>query len=467
MRSRLSNQFLINYLIAFLLSLLAAASVFLFLSFADGAISKNLMKNVYPAKLLMKDDYSQIDSDSVVKNGGGIQIINEEYQVVYSKGLSLIDKNQLTTGELTDFLIQSKAKGIPYSIDILYNSNQRFWLVVVFPTSIRLDFSMVYNREAASKDMGNVAGVFAAVALLYMLMLGVFSFILSRITSSRITVPLKKLCEGTTALREGDYSARVSLNLKNEFKELQDTFNDMAERIENETSLRKKAEEDQRQMILDISHDLKNPLSSVVGYAELCLKSSKDLDEEIKGYLDIIHRNSRRASTLLTQLFEMYKLDSPLFALKLHESNICEYLRQVCAEFLPVLDQAGFKYEFNIPEEGPYAMIDVHQLNRVFENLVDNAIRYNPVGTTVNIELTVEGDQIYILFEDDGIGIPSSIVNDIFKPFVRGDNSRNSEKGGSGLGLSIAQRIAELHGGSLKLGEDNCKGSSFRIYLPI
>ncbi|HAA25691.1 MAG TPA: hypothetical protein DCE11_06180, partial [Ruminiclostridium sp.] len=109
-------------------------------------------------------------------------------------------------------LTESKSK--PYHYDIVYNPKGGFWLIVTFPTSIRLDFALVYNKEAAAGDFTRAGLAIAFVVLCYLLILALTAFIYSRITAASITVPLKKLCDGTRLLREGDYSARVDLRLK-------------------------------------------------------------------------------------------------------------------------------------------------------------------------------------------------------------------------------------------------------------
>ena len=467
MKNKISNQFLINYLIVFLLSILAAVFACLLLSFANDVISKTLVKNIYPAEMIMRDDYTKIDAVPVVRNGGGVQVIRKENaRVVYTAGSDTIGTARLTTEQFTDFLVQSKSKGMPYNYDIQYNPREKFWLIVTFPTSIRLDISLVYNKEAVSKDMKNVAGAFISVIILYLLLLALFAIFFSRITSVRITKPLRQLCEGTKRLREGDYSARVNLRLKNEFSELQNTFNEMAERIEKETALRKQSEDDRKKLILDISHDLKNPLSSVTGYAELCMKKAEHLNSELTDYLQIINKNSQRANRLLNELFELSRLDNPEFKLKTYKTDICEYLRQTCCELLPDLEQAGFEYNFDIPEKAVLAMVDPEQMSRVFHNLADNAVRYNPEGTVISVSLHEKSDAADILFNDNGIGIPSEIAKNVFKPFVRSESSRNPQTGGTGLGLAIAYKIVEAHGGSLCLNTETNKGCSFIITIP-
>lgn len=467
MKSKISNQFLMNYSMVFLLSILAALFAYLLSAFANDVISKTLVKNKYPASLLMKDDYAYIEAEPVVQNGGGVQVINEDYEVVYSEGLNTLGTKKFSVSEFTEFLIKSKEKGHKYSYDILYNQAGKFWLVVTFPTSMRLDISFVYNRDAASRDIKNVSGAFIAIIMFYLLLLGLFAIIYSRISSVGITKPLKMLLEGTKRLREGDYSARVDLNLNNEFADLQDTFNEMAEKIETEIELREKIEAERKRMIMDISHDLKNPLASVVGYSELCLRKPDILDKDLLNYLQIILKNSKRASNLLNDLFEFAKIESPDFSMKLQKTDICEYLRQVCGEILPMLEQAAFDYEFQIPEKSIFVMIDSQQMNRVIYNLTDNLIRYNKEGTKLIISLYEEQESVKMLFKDNGIGISTNTAKDIFKPFVRGDDSRNSQTGGTGLGLSIAYKIVKAHGGSIDIFTDLFKGCTFIITLPL
>lgn len=464
MKRKLSNQFLRNFWVIFILTILDTVLAFVLLSFASRWIAGSLAKNQYTAKTIIKEDYRQINASPVVQNGGGVQVVNKEYRVVYSKGLDTIGKNQLTAEEFTRFLTESQSK--PYHYDILYQPEGEFWLIVTFPTSIRIDFSLIYNTEATAGDFKRASWAIGIVVLTYLLILALFAFIYSRITAASITVPLRKLCDGTRLLREGDYSVRVDLRLKNEFAELQNTFNDMAARIEHEISLRKKSEEDRRRLILDISHDLKNPMSSIQGYGELLIKKKGLTEQERDEYLKVILNNSKKANRLLTELFELSQMDSPKFSLKPVKTDICEYIRQICGELVPQLEREGFRYEFDILEKSVFVLLDTDRFSRILQNLANNAMRYNPPGTQISVSLTVENNQVVIDFSDDGIGIPDHLVDNIFKPFVRVDDSRNSKTGGSGLGLSIAKKIAEAHGGDLTLCLNEQKGSTFRITIP-
>lgn len=466
MKRKISNQFLVNYFFMFILSIVIALFSFLLMDFANHVISKNLVKNNYKAESIMQDDYQQINSSLVTKNGGGVQVINKQYEVVFTAGMNTFKKNKLTTAEFTDFLISSKSIGIPYSYNIQYNEKEQFWLIVTFPTSLRLGLDIGYNKDYSSVDKQDVIGVLVAIVLFYLLMLAITTFIFSKFASIGIIGPLRKLSTSVRSLRDGDYSARVDLNLKNEFGELQDTFNAMAQQIEKEISLREKSEINRKELILGISHDLKNPLSSILGYAELCRKSPGMSKDEQDAYLKIILDNGERANNLITNLFELSKLESSEFILAKVRTDICEYTREIIGKALPILDDAGFNYEIDIPEVEIFTMLDLDQMNRAFQNLISNSVRYNPRGTKLYIGLSVQHDKINIIFKDNGTGIPASLAENIFQPFIRADSSRNSKTGGTGLGLAIVEKIVSAHGGSILLKTDLNQGCEFIITLP-
>ena len=405
MKRKLFSQFMINYLMIFLLTLLVTLLAFVLLSFASSLISGSLAKSRYPASAIIKEDYSQIDASDVVQSGGGVQVVDKEYRVVSSHGLDTIGKDKLTVEEFTTFLIESKSK--PYHYDILYQPQGEFWLIVTFPTSMRLDFSLVHNKEAITGDLMRAGSVITVVVLIYLLMLAFFAYIYSKITAASITVPLQKLRDGTMLLREGDYSARVDLRLKNEFAELQDTFNDMAARIEHEISLRRKSEEDRRRLILDISHDLKNPMSSIQGYVELLLEKSGMTKQERSEYLEIIHNNSKRANRLLAELFELSQIDSPEFSLKTAK----QISANLSGKYVPNLYRCWSARGSNtdlIFAENVFVLLDADRFGRILQNLAVNALQYNP-RTLVAVSLTVQNSQAVIDFSDNGIGIPDHL----------------------------------------------------------
>ncbi len=463
---KLENRFLANYVLMFIISSMIAIFAVMLLGFAGDVISKTLVKNNFTAKKLMNDDVKSIETAGVLESGGGVQVINSQYEVVFSAGLNTFSKAKLTTAEFTDFLIKSKSLGIPYSYNIEYNAKEQFWLVVTFPTSLRIDIDIAQNKDYASVDTQGVVGVIVAVFIFYLILLALSTVIYSKLTSVGIINPLKKLCNSARRLKEGDYSSRVDLNLKNEFGELETIFNEMAQQIEQEISLRKESEENRKQLILDISHDLKNPLTSIMGYAELCHDKQDLSKDELYEYTEVIYENSLRANNLITDLFELSKMESSEYTIHKTRVDLGEYLRVKIGTFITTFDKVGFTYDFEIPEKEIFAEIDIQQMDRVFQNLVVNTVHYNPIGTNVSISLFEQDAKIVIIFKDNGIGIPTELSKDIFHPFVRADCSRNSQTGGTGLGLAIVEKIIAAHGGIISLTTDENCGCEFRITLP-
>ena len=131
-----------------------------------------------------------------------------------------------------------------------------------------------------------------------------------------------------------------------------------------------------------------------------------------------------------------------------------------------MLQLCGFTYEFDVPENEIFLEIDIKQMDRVFQNLVANTVKYNPKGTNVRISLCEQDNELVIIFQDNGVGIPTEIAKDIFQPFVRADRSRNSQTGGTGLGLAIALKIIVAHGGNISLITDENCGCEFMINIP-
>ncbi len=219
-------------------------------------------------------------------------------------------------------------------------------------------------------------------------------------------------------------------------------------------------------LILDISHDLKNPLASIMGYSETLINSDDLNSEEMKEYLTIINRNSYRANKLINDLFEFSLYNNTDYQFNLVKQDICEVLRQIIANFIPEFDHKEFIYDFEIFDESYYVMMDEEKLYRAINNILENKVKYNKAGNEIFIKTEIIDDKFYIRFFDNGDTIPEEYKESIFNPFVRTDKSRNSKTGGTGLGLSITKRILNKHNGDIKILESEI-GTNFEVYLPL
>jgi len=202
-------------------------------------------------------------------------------------------------------------------------------------------------------------------------------------------------------------------------------------------------------MLSDIAHDLRTPMTTVSGYAK-ALSDNMVSGEKKAEYLDAIMRKSERMNELITLLFDYVRVDSEGFSLNKESLDICELTRECVAALYSDIEDAGMELRLDIPEK-PY-MISADRLNlsRVINNLIVNAIKHNEKGTVIGVILRPDGTKLRLMIADSGALIDEQTAAHIFEPFVMSDGSRNS-RGGTGLGLSVADKIISLHGYSLKL----------------
>ena len=232
----------------------------------------------------------------------------------------------------------------------------------------------------------------------------------------------------------------------------------VAEEVEKnekqEQELREKYEKARNLMLSDIAHDLRTPITTIGGYAKALNDGLVTSDEKRREYLDAIQNKSERMSDLITLLFDYVRLDSENFALRLQKTDITELLRENAALLYADVEEKNMEFEIDIPEERIELSVDRLQVSRVITNLINNALKHNKEGTTIRLEMgRTETGQFQIIVGDNGTMISPSTAEHIFEPFFMADASRES-KGGSGLGLSIAKKIVEMHGWTIELLQD-------------
>ena len=225
-------------------------------------------------------------------------------------------------------------------------------------------------------------------------------------------------------------------------------------------------EESRKRLVRDIAHDLKNPLASIQGNAELYQNNIEAEQGQKEHYVDIIHRNSVRANELITMLFEYSKLDSIDFALNIEKADICELLRLKLAYFFGIFEEQHIDVLVEIPEMECLVPMDYQQMNRVFDNLFENILKYSKSATQVRIALEKQSKYIQIIVEDVGEGMDEETAKHCFEPFFREDKARNSQTGGTGLGLAIVQKIIQAHHGKIQVETEKGEGCRFMIQFP-
>lgn len=255
------------------------------------------------------------------------------------------------------------------------------------------------------------------------------------------------------------------INLPPEMVEVEKKLNHFkTEAIKNER-LARENEQKKDELILYLAHDIKTPLTSMIGYLSL-LSEIKDMPQEQRNrYIGIALDKSYRLEYLINELFDVARFNSEKIVLEKEEINLNLMLEQIADDFYPTLKEMNKKINFT-SDEKTILYADPDKLSRVFNNLIKNAVNYSKENTDIDISILNKENQATVKITNKGKQIPKEKLDKIFEKFYRLDSSRTSKTGGSGLGLAIAKEIVELHGGRI-YAESDMKETTFSVILPI
>lgn len=446
-------------------------------------LCKNLVYNHSLRKIekTLNSNYKSISNDDLSDINGFLITINSNNEINYKNGSIPSEFNSITLKSYMSIFGVNKNNTISLNSDL--NSLLKGFNNSTFETKDKIKYSL-YSKYLSTDDTLLLIGfpylnlhniILKKLSVSYNNIIGIiilldFCFILTiiyylaKLTAKNFVVPIDKLLNSIIEVSNGNYNCPVYLDCQNEFLNLADGFNMMSKAIKTEKNERKKLEESKNRMILDISHDLKNPLTAILGYSEILLNNSNLTDEDKLNYLMIINTNCKKSNKLMLDLFEFSLYTDSNFKLKLNRIDICEFLRQLIASYIPELEQNNFTYDFKIDDSCCYCMIDEIKFSRAISNILDNMLKYNPADTQIVFKWRITKTKFIVFISDNGIGIPKDYHESIFYPFVRVDESRNSNTGGTGLGLYISKKILNLHNGDITILPSNV-GTNFKISL--
>lgn len=288
--------------------------------------------------------------------------------------------------------------------------------------------------------------IFALISILFGTVISVFF--------SKIPInPIQKIMSAIEQVANGDYSVRIHLKGTDELTKLCDEFNKMASELQSVEILR-------TDFINDFSHEFKTPIVSIRGFAKL-LQNEELTAEQRNEYLEIIVNESERLSELATNVLLLSKIEKQSILIDKTDFNLSEQIRIVSA----MLYQKWDEKHINIDFEGNEVNICANEelLKQVWINLIDNAIKFSPEYSTVNISVLAENENIIVYISDQGEGIDFEKQKHIFDKFFQGDSSHTAD--GNGLGLAIAKKIIDLHGGTISIKNSDNSGTTFMITL--
>ncbi len=274
---------------------------------------------------------------------------------------------------------------------------------------------------------------------------GVLTFLVSR----SILRPLSSLKQAAERIKEGDLGSPMERGSNDEFGEVVTAFEEMRARLKESLERQLQYEESRRELVANISHDLRTPITAIKGYVEGIRDGVADSPKKVERYLDTIYSKAIVLDRLIEELFFYSRLDLKSVAFDFVELPLGPFLKESLEELVSDYDDVAVRY-IGAGDCEITVLVDRIQLRRVFANLVENGVKYNDKGhTDIQVRSRKSGETVTLEFQDNGPGIDADLLPHIFDRFFRADRSRVAVSEGSGLGLAIARQIIEAHGGRI------------------
>lgn len=329
--------------------------------------------------------------------------------------------------------------------------------------------SLMGNPELAYSLEGNYTfalDMFFAIAMILIFT----SIMLTRWIYKGVIEPVNQLNVAMKKIKGGNFDYRLQTEVKGEIGELYRNYEDMRLRLKESAEEKLQQEKQSRELISNISHDLKTPITAIKGYVEGIMDGVADTPEKMDKYIKTVYNKANDMDRLINELTIYSKIDNNRIPYHFHRINVSEYFGDCVEEVGLDLDSRHIRLNYsNIVSHDTKIIADPEQMRRVINNIISNSVKYmDKKQGEIDIRILDEVDSIRVEIEDNGKGISPKDLPQIFERFYRTDASRNSSQGGSGIGLSIVKKIIEDHGGYIwatsKEGEGTCMHFVLRKY---
>lgn len=328
--------------------------------------------------------------------------------------------------------------------------------------------------QASTKSMLSESNIFyrifgvgikvQLIIILFILALVVFLLVFFALTH-QVTGYITTILQGACKMADGDFSHRIDVRYQDEFSCIADSINRMADTVETMKKKEEEAEETKNELITNVAHDLRTPLTSIIGYIDI-VNNMPDLTEAQRSeYLKITWEKARKLEKLINELFSFTKISYGGMPMHMEKIDLIKLLEQEVDELYPTFKDNELECVLETDTDSCMVMADGEQLVRVFDNLLGNAVKYGRYGKMIRVRTVTEQSQIRIQVVNYGSVIPAENLPFLFEKFYKVDTSRQPSSEGTGLGLAIAKSIVESHGGSISV-KSSFDGTAFEVILP-
>ncbi|WP_434304965.1 HAMP domain-containing sensor histidine kinase [Clostridium botulinum] len=391
------------------------------------------------------------------ENNLKIYIVNNKGHVLYNGGNSsekVIDLQPFIDKQITlqdEIRYDGNGKGVDYSKISAIKVNGEILNVLVKGSTNPNNKYHVIDRSSGS--IGSL------------LMIIILIIILSFITRPKLKY-IKEICNALNKMARGDLKYRIKEKGKDELQLIAFNVNNMAKELERKIENERNIEKAKQDLITNVAHDLRTPLTNIIGYIEIVREGSYKNENELLKYINIISSKAEGLRKLTNDLFMYTKLSSGSVNLSINEFSINELIKQLIDEYIDLFESNDLKIKEDLISESVLINGDADKIARIFDNLFTNAIKYSIKPSDVNLRLTKKGENVIVSISNHCDNLEEEDINNLFERFYMADKSRSDNKNSSGLGLAISRTIAELHHGKLT-GEYENGIIIFVLELPI
>ncbi|XZF77783.1 sensor histidine kinase [Bacillus sp. AL-1R] len=471
-------RFLLSYIGVILFSitlLLAAGFLIIFAITGDVKSVENLYKKTYVQKPLTTVEESVfLDLKLLAKHNPNQLLNRQELKSIEHKNIGIVVRKG-TNIEYASTALDKKGleQALPGFEATNINTRDTIKIKDLFFTYVKFDFYFPDQSQGSIFVLKKASSYTEIIRNLFPILLGLLLFLfimiigmLNYLVSRSIIKPISKLKNGAEKIKVGDLNFEIVMSSNDEIGVLNKAFEEMRIKLKESINLQIQYEENRKELLSNISHDLKTPITSIIGYVEGIKDGVANTPEKMEKYLSTIYSKAKDMDSLIDELFLFSKLDLKKEPFHFETFELNKYIKSYIEEINLDLRQQGIEIEFNHLLESINVTADREKLKRVLSNLVSNCVKYmNKEEKGISFSINEQLSEVIVEVKDNGQGIDPATLPFIFDRFFRAEQSRNSQTGGSGLGLAIAKQIVEEHGGKIWATSEIGKGTSIFFSL--
>ncbi|EJR67941.1 hypothetical protein IIO_00260 [Bacillus cereus VD115] len=474
----IKTRFLFSYIAVILVSItliLVTGFLIVFSITGDLEAVKNFYKSSYIQKpLTPEEENAYLELKGAAKQHQS-QLLDESFVASLEKeGVKIVVRKGETISYATKvFENESLKEALPKFESANINSRGTTELGDTFYRYVKFDFSFqnaeegsifVLKKQSSFVDLTQKLFpiLFVALLLLAILLIGLVSYFVSK----SVIKPIFILKDATERIKEGNLEFQIPVTSHDEIGQLNQGFEEMRKKLKESIEVQTQYEENRKELISNISHDLKTPITSIIGYVEGIKDGVANTPEKMDKYLTTIHTKAKHMDTLIDELFLFSKLDLNRVPFQFETVELNMFMQELIEEMQMDLSEEGIEVCLQLHPSPLYVTADCEKINRVISNLIHNSVKYmDKEERKIAVTVSSDNDKVILKVMDNGSGIESDTLPYIFERFYRAEQSRNSSTGGSGLGLAIAKQIVEEHGGEIWAESEPREGTSIFFSL--